>query len=468
MIDEIAIQATPIGFIEGLLGLPLYPWQDKAVAPLELAGYGKALVQITVLAPNEGGKSSRIVAGSALYWLGVHEKGKVVITTKDGKQLNEQIIPALEAQVYKFEGWRSVKSPYYRITTPTGGAIVAYTTDDASRVEGFHGAPDSPLLVIIDEAKSVPEPIFQGLDRCGYQALIYCSSGGPMFGTFYDSHTKFADSFVTVKAGLVDCPHIAKEKIDRIIKKYGIDNPFTRSSVFGEFMAQSDTDEFCVDLQSLLNCLNSPPKHRPGLKAGFCDFGAGVAEHVLAIRDGNKIEIAAAWIESNKDAVAGRFIREFRKAGLKPEEVHCDASDKEIWTKLANAGWPIRRQNFGAPARLKKEYRSWAAEAWLEGSIGISQGNWILPDDDVLKAQMVTRKKGITGEGKLCIEDKLEMQKPPRSLPSPDRADAVFGVMSIPETVFHKEPFSVTGWRDHIDSHDNQELLTSIGANVGL
>ena len=469
-VDELAIQATPIGFIEGLLNLPLYPWQDRAVAPLELAGYGKPLVQITVLAPNEGGKSSRIVAGSAMYWLGVHAKGKVVITTKDGKQLNEQIIPALEAQVNKFEGWRSVKSPYYRITTPTGGAIVAYTTDDAARVEGFHGSPDSPLLVIIDEAKSVPEPIFQGLDRCGYQALIYCSSGGPMFGTFYESHYgKMSSTFTKVRAGLKDCPHIAPEKVQRIVAKYGEDHPFTRSSVYGEFMAQGENDEYCVDLRAMMNCYNSPPKHRSGLKAGFCDFGAGVAEHVLATRDGNKYDIAAAWIESNKDAVTGRFIAEFIKAGFRPEkateQLECDASDKEIWQKLANAGWVLRRRNFGSPPRLKLEYRSWGAEAWLEGALKIASGSVILPEDDILKAQLVNRKKGYSNTGKLCIEDKAEMEA--RGVVSPDRADALFGVMSIPETVFHKEPFSVTGWRDHMDTAQNTEVLDAIGANAG-
>lgn len=465
------IETTPIGFVEGVLGLPLYGWQDRALAPLEFAGYGRPIVQVSVLAPNEGGKSSRVVAGSACYWAAVHAKGKVVITTKDGKQLNEQIIPALEAQINKFEGWKSVKSPYYRITTPGGGVIVAYTTDDAARVEGFHGAPDSPLLVIIDEAKSVPETIFTGLDRCGYQALIYCSSGGLMQGTFYDSHFgKTANAFVKVRAGLKDCPHIAKEKIDRIINKYGPDNPFTRSCVFGEFMAQSDTDEYCVELKSLLSCLENPRKHRKGIaKRGYCDFGAGVAEHVLATGDGNKYDIAAAWVESNKDATAGRFIREFIKAGFTAEkageQLECDASDKEIWQKLVNAGWHIRRRNNGSPPRLKKEYISYGAECWLEGSLKLASHEVILPDDDIMKSQMVSRKKGYNAAGKQTIEDKDEMAK--RGIPSPDRADGIFGVMAMPEPIIQKEPFNVGGWREYAENENHSGVLTALGASAG-
>jgi hypothetical protein len=459
---------SPIGFITKKLELELYPWQEDAVTPLEFAAYGSNIVQISVLAPNEGGKSSRIVAGGACYWLAMHAKGTVAITTKDGKQLKEQVIPAIEEQVSKFEGWHSVQSPYYRVTTSTGGRIIAYTTEDAGRVEGFHGKPDAPLLYIVDEAKSVPEKIFDGIDRCGFQALIYASSGGMVrSGTFYDSHHgELASQFIKVRAGLTDCPHIAQSKIDRIIAKHGIDAPFTRSSLFGEFMEQSDEDEYCVDLRSLLNCIDNPPKHRTGVKAGFFDWGEGVAEHVFAVRDGNKYEIAAAWIESNKDATASRAIREMIKAGFKPDDaparLWCDASDKEIAKKIADNGWNLKRQNFGAPPRLTKEYKSWSAEAWIEGGLKISLNEPILPDDELLKTQMISRKKGYAGAGLRSVEDKLSLKE--RGIPSPDRADAIFGVMSIPEQTVYKDPFPMDSWREVAETAGHGKVLASIGA----
>jgi hypothetical protein len=474
--EVLDIAATPIGFVESILGLPLYPWQDKALAPLEHAGYGKKIVQVTVLAPNEGGKSSRIVAGSACYWISVFERGTVAITTKDSKQLNEQIIPAIEEQISRFEGWKSVKSPYYKVTTATGGRIVAYTTDDAGRVEGFHGKdPDAPLLYIVDEAKSVDEKIFEGIDRCGYQALIYCSSGGLEVGTFYNSHFGKKSDFVKVRAGLKDCPHISPEKVQRMIKKYGENHPLVRSSVYGEFMAQGDTADYCINARALNSALLNPPRHRVGQNLlGFCDFGAGTAEHVLAVRSGNKVEIAAAWIEADPDKTAGRFIREFIKAGFKQdtafEFIACDASDKEIWQAMADAGWKVRRQNFGAPPQLVDEYQSWSAEIWIEGGLKIARGDWIIPDDDILKSQLVSRKKIITGKGKLAVEDKLEMAE--RGLESPDRADAVLGVMSLGEQlIVHKEKFSIPdglitrhGW----DNEYSEAFAEEMGAGVGL
>jgi len=57
------IPHDPIGFTEEVLGLSLYPWQDRALAPLELAtGPQARRVKIAALAPNGAGKSERIVA----------------------------------------------------------------------------------------------------------------------------------------------------------------------------------------------------------------------------------------------------------------------------------------------------------------------------------------------------------------------------------------------------------------------
>lgn len=451
----------------------MYDWQKDAVARLELAGWGKPIVQITCLAPNEAGKSSRIVAGAAMYFALVHPKGKVAITTKDQKQLREQIIPAIEAQIHKFEGFSSVQSPYYKVVDKEGTTrIMAYVTDDAGRVEGLHGSPTSPLLIIVDEAKSVEEKIFTGIDRCGYQALIYCSSGGPMIGAFYESHYgKVSSSFHKVRAGLKDCPHISPDKVKRIVDKYGEDHPFTRSSVYGEFMEQGEDEEYCFELRSLNNCYLNLPDHRPGThKRGFWDWGGGTAEHVLCVGDGNRYEIAAAFVDANEDATAGRAIRSMLKAGFKPEDapqyLWCDASDKEIWKKLRDAGWNLGRKNFGAPATLAKEYVSWGAESWIEAALDVADCSIIPPRDDVTKAQLISRRKGFTGKGLLCAEDKGEMAA--RGAPSPDRADAFVGCRRIPEPFIHKEPFTVTGWRDHFASEQGAEVVEEMGCCAGL
>src|SRR5215831_19431363 len=310
--DEDQLLSTPVGFCEGILGYPrLYEWQCEVMNPFLLSTGPRArMIQGAVMSPNEGGRSSLIISGLASWWLSLHKRGKVGITTADQKQLNEQIIPALEINVKKM-GWHSVMSPYYRITTDDGGRLIAFTTDDAGRVEGLHKGDDieAPLLWIIDEAKNVKEAIFTGVDRCSYNAKMLSSSPGLKHGAFFKAFTEHRDQYICVQAGLKDCPHISKDKVDRVIATYGIDHPYTRSTIFGEFMDQDDVDQYILSDTDLQRCIHNPPPFKPGFVFVFCDFGAGSDENVIARRDGNKVEIVAAWREANKEAAAGRFIR---------------------------------------------------------------------------------------------------------------------------------------------------------------
>ena len=127
--------------------------------------------------------------------------------------------------------------------------MIAFTTDDAGRVEGLHKGDDieAPLLWIVDEAKNVKPEIFTGVDRCSLQReAAFQSSPGLKRGVFFDAFTKDKAQYVTVSAGLKDCPHISKDKVDRIIATYGIEHPFTRSSIFGEFMDQDEVDRYIL------------------------------------------------------------------------------------------------------------------------------------------------------------------------------------------------------------------------------
>ncbi len=372
--DECAdLAASPIGFVEGVLGMPLYPWQDAALLPFTQAtGPNAVRVKVSLATPNGAGKSERVVAGLALWWVALHRRGKVVITSRDGKQLSQQIVPAIDRHLPTLVGWRAVHSPRYLVRTPTGGTIQAFVTNEGSRFEGWHKEDDSdgPLLIIIDEAKSVPEGIFQGADRCTFNALLLCSSPGLMQGRFYDSHTRHRAQFTCVQAGLIDCPHIPRAKVADIIASYGENHPFTRSSVYGEFMEQDNAARFVVGLTALNRCLSNPPDPKPGVVAAFCDFAAGGDENVVAVRRGNRVTIPAAWREADKRAAVGRFITEFRRAELLPEQIWCDASDKDMADLLADAGWRVNRQNFGAPALNPEMYVSWGSEAWHETGPG--------------------------------------------------------------------------------------------------
>lgn len=441
---EVQILATPIGFATVTLKQVLYPWQQRALTWFEFTERLKA----ALCTPNGAGKSAVVIASLVLWWLAMHKRGRVVVTTKDSRQLDNQIYPAIGRHRGKFEGWKFIDR---QIDTPTGGRVVFFTTDEAGRAEGWHKGflpdgtsdPDEPLLIIVDEAKSVPEPIFQAIDRCTYTALFYVSSPGEKNGRFYDAMTKAAMGFRTMKVGLADCPHIPIERIRDIEAMYGKDHPFTLSTLYGEFM-DDDGNLYAISPTSVRQLYESPPAPMDGHQYAFCDFAGGGDECVLARRVGNRIPPLDAWKDPNTMATLGRFISLFVKYGLRPHEIYGDESGLggPMIDRLAEMGWPINRVNNGARAHNPERYKNRGAEQWGDAAITIANFGCILPEDDKLKAQLTSRQCSYNSAGQMELESKPDMKK--RGLNSPDRGDAVVGVLSI-ETALQASEFERQG-----------------------
>ena len=131
-----------------------------------------------------------------------------------------QLWPALERHRNNpsLAGWKWLKN--CRVETPEGGFIEGFSTNHAGKAEGWHGRvtdefkderkeqdeedprsekkarlfdvdeftgddPSSPVFFVVDEAKTVPDEIFDAIERCTLQFCIYLSSPGKPEGQFY-------------------------------------------------------------------------------------------------------------------------------------------------------------------------------------------------------------------------------------------------------------------------------------------
>jgi hypothetical protein len=104
---------------------------------------------------------------------------------------------------------------------------------------------------------------------------------------------------------------------------------------------------------------------------------------------------------------------------------------------------------------------------WLEGAAEISRCEWILPYDDTLFSEMTTRQKKLNVRGKWQCEEKYEMRK--RGVPSPNRADAVFGAMSVQDYAANAEVIQGPwkSWSEAENDSRDRAILSSIGASAG-
>lgn len=434
---------TPVGFCRQVLGLVLYLWQAIVLSWFENT---LELVKGSICTPNGAGKSAVIDAGLALWWISVHPQGIVVITTKDSKQLDNQLWPALTRHKQKFPAFEFIER---MVRNGTGGFIIGFTTDDPGRVEGWHKLNDftGPLLIIEDEAKSILESIDMATDRCTYNAKLTSSSPGLTEGFFYRTQTVNAGEiydakgfkeagpasreygYKAMKVGLLDCPHIPKSRINAILEQYGPDHWFTRSTLYGEFTdADSDT-LFIVPRHIVRNLMDNPPSYVPGGKRASCDFAAGRNENVFTLKEGNKIT-QHCWKDHDTMRAIAQFVAYFVQYGLMPSEIDGDAGGIgiPILQRMAELGWPINWVNNDSEPLAPELYPNLGAEQWHEGARILSQNNLILPNDQVLFDQLTGVRAAPAARGILGKETKKEQAK--RGFASPDRADGLIMVIN--------------------------------------
>lgn len=450
--------AHPIGFCMDSLGLEdIYDWQCRVLADMVQPG------AVALRAANGSGKTQRIAAPFALWHATAFPRSTVVVTAGVWRQVKDQFFASVQRWSNRFIGWKINEAD---IVSPDHSRIIGFATDDPGKFEGWHGTPKEPLLMIVDEAKSVKDTIFEAIDRCQPQRLLLMSSPGGMEGEFYRAFTSRAAFYRRHVVKADECPHISREWIENQIAKWGIDHPLIRSMIFAEF---SDSDaSYIVRLSVLDNCLQNPPVRLKDVrKRAFCDFAAGGDENVLAVADGNLVSMIC-WRDADTMRTMGRFIAEFTKAGLSAGDIYGDEGGlgKVICDALRDGGWAINRVNNGGTPN-EDSYADRGSEIWCEGARAIEKCEYILPDDAELRGQLTSRKHVYNSRGKLKAEPKPDMKK--RGLPSPDRADAVLGVMvcgrhvaskSLVGDVLGRGPQS--GWLDWMDqqrTEDNPSYL---------
>jgi phage terminase large subunit len=454
-----------VRMVNAKLGRELYPWQERTLE--QVGKKGSRVVQRTC---NESGKTSVVIAG-ALLWNAILNPGSTgVMTSSVFRQVRHQAWPALRrmAKCFPNLGIEIIDGPPATLKVgATESSLVGFTASEGDAFEGFHvTGSHSSLLLVVDEAKSVDETIFQAVERCRPDRLLVMSSPGGASGPFYRAHTKERHVWTVMPAVTVDdCPHLPPEHKALQIAKWGENHPLVRSMLFADWMEQ-DGQNLVVPLVWVERCLASPPARDLGERAAGLDFAAGGDENVLCVRNGNQIEPMICWRERDTMSAVGRFIVELRRRGLKPEECYGDESGlgKPMCDALEEAGWRINRVNFGGSPVDGEEFQDRGTEMWNTTGRLIERCELALPkDDDRLVAQLTCRVQKVNSRGRLKLESKEDMRK--RGVESPDRADGLVLACagprrhSGPETRYSVDVF------DHLDealSQMEQQVLDGV------
>lgn len=450
-------------YTQKVLGVSLHPKQAAVLRDLDPPGS-----RVVLRAANGSGKTSRIAA-PAVLWNAMLYPGSLTITTSGVfRQVKEQMWPQIGELTRKFAGLgvdTQATSLRYEHRNGQVSKALGFSTDDGNKFEGWH---NENLLMIVDEAKAVDDKIFESIERCQPNRLLVLSSPGGRKGGFARAFGKEADLWKKHVIRAEDCPHIKQSWVDFQIKKWGLTHPLVRSMIYAEFM--DDIMEELIIYDSWLTRLwaaGRPPK-KGNDRVAFCDFAAGGDENVMAWRNGSNVDGMICWRDTNTMAAVARFLREFNKLGLKPDQVYADAGGlgHVMCDALMESGFEVQRVLNNHPAFEDDKFSNRGSEMWFKGARKIEMGEVWIPEDEALKEQLTNRKAMDDGKGRLRAESKEMMAK--RNVRSPDRADAVLGCIESgrwTEGIWDSGN-ELTRFMDMLDNPiDTENTLSLAGAN---
>lgn len=408
-----------------------YSWQTDALKALGPRGS-----RVALRAANGSGKTSLLIVWAIMWHMLRFPGSQTVCTAGVYRQLSDVLWPELKKKTAGIGGaalgW-DVTDGRVKYTAPGfeqyPAMCSAFSVSDPEKAEGWHarGIPDQPanLLYVVDEAKSVPDPVFHAMERCQPTRVLAASSPGGRAGAFFDIFRTADPRYAKFKVTAYDCPHITKEWIQEQIDRYGEKSALIQSMIFAEF-GEEDGNSLILPPSVLQKAISSPPAKAGIAKRAGSDFAAGGDENVIAMIEGNQCKPLRCWREKDTMAAVGRFLTEYKTAGLEADSIWADGSGIGIpmCDALREAGYDVHRVNNGAAAHNPDKFANRGTEMWVEFARMVETGKVILPaDDELLHRQLTTRRLLYNSKGKLIAESKDDMKK--RGLSSPDRADAV-------------------------------------------
>lgn len=416
----------------------LHPWQIRFLrryATGDGIDYTTGVNQMALVANNGSGKSQFCIAPASVWSSMAYEEACSVVTSSSGVQLDRQVgrsIRAICQEVNKYYDkpvW-DIKYREYTYTDPDSGkqsVIYMYATDEAGKAEGYHPIGVGTMFsYFVDEAKSVSDPIYEGIERAnGKSHYVLVSSPGQPLGMFYNAVT--SGSWWTQKVTAYDCPHIKPAEIESAKERYGEHSALFRSMYLAEFTSVNEMVVLSYELitrqlreikQGQIGVLND------GITRAGVDLSGGGDEQVVSVWQGNKqIGLDVARITDNRVLVSW-LTGIFRKyPDLKANNINVDDgyTGRAIIDFLKDEGYATIPVRFGASAFNKVAYANRGTELWMN-----FQRHWpyLIPlADSVQTRQLASRYyKQSDSTGRIILESKREARANGHG--SPDRGDA--------------------------------------------
>lgn len=419
-----AYKDKPVAFVRNVLRAEPDPWQIEF---LEAVASGAR--RVSVRAGHGVGKSTAC-AWLAIWHMITRYPQKTVMTAPTYGQLFDALFSEIKFWVNKLpEPLRDLLDVYSERISLKGspeGSFISARTSSADKPEALAGIHSEHVLLIVDEASAIPEPVFESAagSMSGHAACtILIGNPTRNSGLFFQTHHALASEWKTMHVSCLNNPRVSDDFVKQIKDTYGESSNAFRVRVLGEFALREDDTLIAAELvdSAMARDVTLPPDQSIVYGLDVARFGSD--RSVLCKRVGPVVTEFKTWQGLDLMQLVGHVVHEARAD--KPAEICVDSIGlgSGVADRLRELGFNVRDVNVSESSAMEPTAAKLRDELWVQLKNWLNARACKLPRDDSLRSELVSPTYTFTSSGKIKVEGKAELKK--RGMRSPDMADAL-------------------------------------------
>jgi len=416
--------SDPAGFVRDILGATPDAWQERL-----LDSIARGDRRISIRAGHGVGKSCGC-AWAAIWHMVTRYPQKTVMTAPTAGQLFDALFSETKFWINRLpEPIRNlfeVTSEKISLKAAPEASFISARTSSSERPEALAGIHSEHVLLIIDEASAVPEPVYESAagSMSGHNACTVLI-GNPTrnSGLFFRTHHQLSAEWKTMHVSCLNNARVNTDFVKQIADTYGPDSNAYRVRVMGDFATRDDDTLIPAELVDSAMGRDVALVATEPLVYGLDVARFGDDRSVLCKRQGNVVTEFRVWQNLDLMQLTGAIVNEAK--GDKPAEICVDSIGlgSGVADRLRELGHVVRDVNVSEASAMNPQAAKLRDELWMSVKDWLNARACRIPKMDELRQELVAPTYTFTSNGKIKVEGKQELKK--RGMRSPDLADSL-------------------------------------------